>query len=89
VVSASSMHPTVQRFQNWVNFYGALGSLDAQGRVVIPPLLRKSAEVTGNVAVLGKLRFLDVWNQEKFLAKLEAEPLTDEDDRVLASVLQI
>jgi transcriptional regulator MraZ len=89
VASAASMHPTVQRFQNWVNFYGALGSLDAQGRVVIPPLLRRSAEVTGNVAVLGKQRFLDVWNQEKFLAKLEAEPLTDEDNRVLSTVLQI
>jgi DNA-binding transcriptional regulator/RsmH inhibitor MraZ len=86
VAGVSSMNPTIQRFLNWVNFYGSTGSLDAQGRVVIQPLLRRSAEVTGNVAVLGKQRYLDVWNQEKFLSKLAAEPITEEDQQVLSSL---
>jgi MraZ protein len=85
ISAVASMNPTVQRFQNWVNFYGSNGTLDAQGRIVIQPLLRRTAEVTGNVAVLGKLRYLDVWNQEKFLSKLETEPITEEDQRVLSS----
>jgi MraZ protein len=86
VAGVSSMNPTIQRFLNWVNFYGSTGALDAQGRVVIQPLLRRSAEVTGNVAVLGKQRYLDVWNQEKFLSKLAAEPITEEDQQVLSSL---
>jgi transcriptional regulator MraZ len=85
VAGVSSMNPTVQRFLNWVNFYGAPGSLDAQGRVVIQPLLRRTAGVTGSVAILGKQRYLDVWNQEKFLSKLESEPISEEDQRVLSS----
>ena len=84
IAETSSMNPSVQRFLDVVNYYGAVGTLDAQGRVVIQPLLRRSAEVTGNVSVLGKQRFLDVWNHEKFHSRIEANPLTEEDQRVLA-----
>ena len=86
IAEASSMNPTIQRFLDLVNYYGAVGSLDAQGRVVIHPLLRRSAEVTGNVSVLGKQRYLDVWNHEKFHGRIEANPLTEEDQQVLASL---
>lgn len=86
VSEVSSMSPTIQRFLDLVNYYGAVGSLDSQGRVVIQPLLRRSAEVTGNVAVLGKQRYLDVWNQEKFQNRLEANPLTEEDQQLLATL---
>ncbi len=86
ISEVSSMSPTIQRFLDLVNYYGAVGSLDSQGRVVIQPLLRRSAEVTGNVAVLGKQRYLDVWNQEKFQNRLEANPLTEEDQQLLATL---
>ena len=86
VAAVSSMNPTIMRFLNRVNYYGSVGSLDAQGRVVIQPLLRKAAEVTGEVAVLGNQRYLDVWNREKFEAKMGAEPVTEEDQRVLAGL---
>jgi len=86
IAEASSMSPTIQRFLDLVNYYGAVGSLDAQGRVVIHPLLRRSAEVTGNVSVLGKQRYLDVWNHEKFHGRIEANPLTEDDQHFLASL---
>ena len=86
IADLPSMNPTIQRFLDLVNYYGAVGSLDAQGRVVIQPLLRRSAEVTGNVSVLGKQRYLDVWNHEKFQSRIEANPLTEEDQQVLASL---
>jgi len=86
IAAVPSMNPTAQRFLDLVNYYGAVGSLDAQGRVVIQPLLRRTAEVTGNVAVLGKQRYLDVWNDEKFQARLQGNPLTEEDQRVLADL---
>ncbi len=86
VAAVSSMNPTIQRFLNWVNYYGAVGSLDAQGRVVIHPLLRRTAEVAGEVAVLGNQHYLDIWNRERFEAKLTSEPISEEDQRVLASL---
>jgi DNA-binding transcriptional regulator/RsmH inhibitor MraZ len=38
----------------------------------------------GHVAVLGKFNFLEVWNQEYFLEKLNREPMTDDDQRALS-----
>ncbi len=86
VASVATMNPTIQRFLDVVNYYGCVASLDAQGRVVIQPLLRRSAEVNGNVAVLGKQRYLDVWNDDKFQNRIQTNPLTEEDQRVLAEL---
>jgi DNA-binding transcriptional regulator/RsmH inhibitor MraZ len=79
------MNPTIQRFLNRVNYFGAVGTLDAQGRVVIQPLLRRSAEINGDVSVLGHYRYLDVWNHDRIKTRLESEPVTEEDQKVLAS----
>ena len=47
-----STNPARQRFLDRVNFYGQVAELDAQGRVVIHPRLRDSAQITGDVDVL-------------------------------------
>ncbi len=77
-------HPAKVKFLNRVHFFGQAVLLDRQGRMVIPALLRDSAGMKGNVAVLGKYNFLEVWNQESFLAKLTQEPMTDEDQKALS-----
>lgn len=77
-------HPAKVKFLNRVHFFGQAVLLDRQGRLVIPALLRDSARMKGNVAVLGKYNFLEVWNQEAFLDKLSQEPLTDEDQKALS-----
>ena len=59
-------------------------AFDVQGRVIIPPRLRDSASMTGDVDVLGQVNYLEVWNHERFLAKLQREPFTDDDARALA-----
>jgi len=86
VAALPTLNPTLTRFLNRVNYYGAVGSLDLQGRVLIHSLLRRSADVTGDVAVLGNQDRLDVWNRERFESRLAAEPFTEEDQRVLSSL---
>lgn len=81
-----SLHPTKKKFLDRTNYYGQLTSMDKQGRVLIPPLLRESANVVGEVAVLGCLNYLDVWNNETFKKGLKDEPLTSEDLRVLSEL---
>ena len=44
-----STNPARQRFLDRVNFYGQVAELDAQGRVVIQPRLRESAQISGDV----------------------------------------
>jgi DNA-binding transcriptional regulator/RsmH inhibitor MraZ len=40
--------------------------------------------MAGDVDVLGQYDHLDVWNHERFLAKLQREPYTEDDARSLA-----
>jgi DNA-binding transcriptional regulator/RsmH inhibitor MraZ len=60
------------------------GELDTQGRVVIPPHLRESASIVGDVRVFGRIDYLDVWNEERFVQKLHREPWTNDDNLGLA-----
>jgi MraZ protein len=68
-----------RRYLERVSYYGQQGKLDTQGRIVIPPLLRDSARMVGEVVVLGMQDHLEVWNRELFERRLAAEPMTDED----------
>jgi MraZ protein len=77
-------HPARLRFLDRVNYFGHTSELDAQGRVIIPPRLRDSATMSGDVDVLGQSNYLDVWNHERFVIKLQREPFTDDDAKALA-----
>jgi MraZ protein len=77
--AAPSNHPSRLKFLDRVNYYGQASELDAQGRVVIPQLLRDSASIVGDVRVFGRIDYLDVWNEERFAQKLQREAWTDED----------
>ena len=79
-----STHPARLKFLDRVNFYGQVAEFDPQGRVLIQPRVRESALMTGEVDVLGKFDFLEVWNHDRFLAKLVREPFSDDDARALA-----
>lgn len=71
--------PSKIKFMRQTNFYGQAAVLDKQGRVLIQPRLRESALINGEVAVLGYLTYLEVWNLERFHNLLESDPFTDED----------
>jgi DNA-binding transcriptional regulator/RsmH inhibitor MraZ len=53
---------------------------------VIPPRLRESAAMAGEVDVFGQFNYLEVWNHERFVAKLQREPFTDDDARALSDL---
>ena len=44
-------------------YYGSEVVPDAQGRFVIPPILREAAQLTGEVAILGQMDHLAIWNR--------------------------
>lgn len=68
-----------------LNSFGQVVRLDKQGRIVVPQALRERAALTGEVSVLGLHTQLQVWNRQRLEERLFGEqPLTDEDERVLA-----
>jgi MraZ protein len=72
-------HPARLKFLDRVNYYGQTSELDGQGRIVISAHLRESASIVGDVRVFGRIAYLEVWNDERFVQKLQREPWTDED----------
>ena len=83
-----STHRAKMRYLERVNYFGQQAKLDAQGRIVVPQILRESAEITGEVVVSAHLDHLVVWNRERFEQRLDQEPFTEDDFRAL-SELQI
>jgi MraZ protein len=79
-----STHPSRTRFLDRVNYFGQAADLDVQGRVLIPVRLRDAATMDGDVDVLGQFNYLDVWNHERFLTKLQREQYSDDDARALS-----
>jgi MraZ protein len=77
-------HPSRTRFLDRINYFGQVGELDAQGRALIPARLREAATMDGDVDVLGQYNYLDVWNHERFLSKLQRDVFTDDDARALS-----
>jgi len=85
LASVPSAHPSRMRFLDRVNYFGHAASLDKQGRVLVPQLLRESAAMTGEVSVLGLQNHLAVWNQKRLHERLfKQQPFTDEDGKALA-----
>ena len=80
-----STHPSKLRFLDRVNFFGQAVTMDRQGRVLVPQLLRENAAMVGEVSVLGLQNHLAVWNLKRLQDRLfKKEPFTDEDGRLLA-----
>ena len=83
LASLSTFNPTKKKFLNRVNYYGQVVEMDGQGRLLIPQILRDSAQIRGEVAVLGNLTFLEVRNLEAFGKEIKEQAFTDEDIKTL------
>ena len=79
----SNFNPTKRKFLDRVNYYGQMVEMDSQGRLLVPSILRDSADIKGDVVVLGNLSYLVVRNLEAFQQEMEANPFTAEDEKTL------
>lgn len=66
-----------------VNYFGQVSTLDTQGRVLVPAVLRNVAGIAEDVVVLGSQDHLIVWSEEKIQKRLEESPMSAEDMKEL------
>lgn len=66
-----------------VNYYGQVSSIDAQGRVLVPTVLRNVASIAADVVVIGNQDHLIVWNEEKIQKRMDETPLSEDDFKEL------
>jgi MraZ protein len=83
LASLSTFNPTKKKFLTRANYWGQQVEMDGQGRLLIPQLLRESATIKGEVAVLGNLTFLEVRNLQALQTEIETESFTTEDEKTL------
>lgn len=83
LANLSNFNPTKKKFLNRTNYYGQLVEIDGQGRLLIPSLLRDSAGIKGEVAVVGNLTYLEVQSIEAYRRDIEENPFTAEDEKTL------
>ena len=82
----SSYEPSKRKFLERVNYYGQVVEVDGQGRILIPPVLRESAGMKGEVDILGQMQYLEVWNHARFLERLNSNPITAEDEKAFGAL---
>jgi MraZ protein len=72
-----------RKFLMRTSYFGQAAELDGQGRLLLPAVLRETAQTMGEVDVFGALNYLEVMNHTRVLDKLKNEPYTDADDTAL------
>jgi MraZ protein len=81
------IHRAKAKFLERVNYYGQNATLDAQGRVLIPQILRDAAKLPPDVVVTGNIDHLVVSDRGALASKLASEDFTAEDYDEMSKLL--
>jgi MraZ protein len=79
MVSQPTSNQTVQKLLDKTSYYGQELTMDNQGRLTIAEWLRNKFGLKGEVAVIGKLKWMEIRVREEFSASVENNPITPED----------
>ncbi|HEX7254100.1 MAG TPA: division/cell wall cluster transcriptional repressor MraZ [Thermoanaerobaculia bacterium] len=83
----AAIHRAKNKFLERVNYFGQNGSLDGQGRVLIPQILRDTAKLPPDVVVTGNIDHLVVSDRAGLASRLAGEDFTDQDYDELSRLL--
>ncbi len=87
LAESSTLDDAVQKYLNLTSYYGQQVEMDNQARILLPQILRGTAKLDAEVAVFGKMNYLEVQNRELFEQELSANALTAEDRKAMAAIL--
>ena len=83
LAKVSSQNRAKRKFLMRTSYFGQMVEMDGQGRVLLPPVLRESAQTIGEVDVFGGLDYLEVMNHTRVLDDIKNEPFTEDDYKAL------
>ncbi|MGD0829921.1 MAG: division/cell wall cluster transcriptional repressor MraZ [Terracidiphilus sp.] len=85
---SSTMDEAVEKYLNFTSYFGQQVGIDGEGRVLLPQILRQRAKLDGEVAIIGKPQYLEVFDQMSFEESLLANPITASDRESLKVTLK-
>ena len=83
----AAIHRAKSKFLERVNYFGQNGSLDGQGRVLIPQILRDAAKLPPDVVITGNIDHFVVSDRAALASRLAGEDFTDQDYDELSKLL--
>ncbi len=86
IASQPMTNSAVDTFMDITGYYGSEVSMDSQGRILIPQRLREAVQIRDEVNVMGKMRFLSIWNDQNYKSKRLNRPFSKEDARELSGL---
>lgn len=84
VAALPSLNPASRRFQRLLIGHARELELDGSGRILIPPELRKHAQMDKKVMLVGQRHRFELWSSELWEAKCE-DMLADSADELAMS----
>jgi MraZ protein len=87
LAESSTMDEAVDKYLDMTSYYGQQVEIDSQARVLLPQILRGTAKLDAEVAVMGKINHLEVHNLALFEESLPAKALTPDDRKAVAALL--
>jgi MraZ protein len=69
IVQLDALDPDREDFLNVTSYYGQTVEMDSAGRLVLPQVIRQTAQLSGEVNVLGMQTILEVVDREMFEAE--------------------
>lgn len=82
-----AIHRAKTKFLERVNYYGQDASMDGQGRVLVPQILRDAAKLPADVVVTGNIDHLVVSDRSALASRLASEEFSAEDYDALSKLL--
>ena len=81
--------PEIEEYISRTSFWGNENEVDARGRVLIPPELRKESQLDGNAVlrIFGKIDHMVVWNEELFKKTSLSGEFSDEKMQVVSRLI--
>jgi len=79
LAKVSSQNQAKSKFLMRTSYYGQMVDMDAQGRVLVPTVLREWAQNKGDVDVFGKLDHLEVMNHTRVMDQMKGDPFTADE----------
>ena len=87
--SGRTNDPRVRRFLWSASIYGDEQEIDGQGRILIPPRLRKFAKMEGEVIVCGyPTNELEIWKETLFRERFGEEPMSESDESYISDLIK-
>ncbi len=70
IIALSAVNPDVERFRRMVLSGASSSKIDAQGRLLIPPVYREHSKIDHEVTIVGVGKYMELWDKSRFDTEL-------------------